>query len=386
MMRTATVLAGVAAASAFVPSGQPPATVQRAGLPAISMKKKGYSNTNVEKMERMIEIDDAPIASRRLGSMGNGPKSLAPPRINRVAEQEEARAKNSKYGVLLSPEVFAELDEDNSGAIDLEELKALFGPEAGNDEVEMLMLRADLDGNGVIDYAEYERLMRMQRNGDANGGNLWVRNAIKAGLLRGNSILADGASSLVPGNKGFDPLGLATGADQADSLFRLKNYREAELKHGRLAMLAAVGWPMAELLHPSIAETRNAENLLAYGGQDAPAFAPSVLNGGLEQFQPLLMAILVFSATIETKYVMGDGRKAFLAKDWVAGNLGFDPLGFYNSKDVSARQKRELELKEINNGRLAMLAISSFAALEFISKTPVVDLTPALFGRFVELY
>merc|ERR1740138_1965535 len=377
MMRTATVLAGVAAASAFVPSGQLPATVQRAGLPAISMKKKGSSNTNVEKMERMIAIDDAPIASRRLGSMGNGPKSLAPPRINRVAEQEEARAKNSKYGVLLSPEVFAELDEDNSGAIDLVELKALFGPEAGNDEVEMLMLRADLDGNGVIDYAEYERLMRMQRNGDTNGGNLWVRNAIKLGFLRGNSILADGSSSLVVGNKGFDPLGLATGNDQADSMYRLKNYREAEVKHGRLAMLAAVGWPMAELLHPKLSSSLDMPNLLATGGGELGGLAPSVLNGGLGEFQLLLMAILVMSATIETKYVVGDGRKNFLQKDWTAGNLGFDPLKLY---EASPQKKRELELKEINNGRLAMLAITSFAAIEFITKTPVVDLTPILFG------
>jgi hypothetical protein len=282
--------------------------------------------------------------------------------------------------VLLSPEVFAELDEDNSGAIDLEELKALFGPEAGNDEVEMLMLRADLDGNGMIDYAEYERLMRMQRNGDANGGNLWVRNAIKAGLLRGNSILADGASSLVPGNKGFDPLGLATGADQADSLFRLKNYREAELKHGRLAMLAAVGWPMAELLHPSIAETLDMPNLLAAFAQDAPALAPSVLNGGLENFQPLLMAIIVASAVLEAKYVSGEGRKKFLSKDFVVGDLAFDPLGFYKAAEVSPQKKRELELKEINNGRLAMLAITAFAALEFVFKTPVVELTPLLFG------
>jgi len=339
------------------------------------------------------EMNDAP--SRRLGSTGGGAKSLAPPRINRVAEQEEARAKNSKYGVLLTPEVFAKLDADNSGAIDLVELKALFGPEAGDDVVEMLMLRADLDGNGVIDYAEYERLMRMQKNGDTNGGNLWVRNAIKAGLLRGNSILADGASALVPGNKGFDPFGLATGADQADSVFRLKNYREAELKHGRLAMLAAVGWPTAELLHPSIAESLGMQNLLASkfcinaadaadacinAAQDAPALAPSVLNGGLENFQPLLMAIIVASATLEAKYVSGEGRTKFLSKDWVAGDFGFDPLGFYKAADVSPQKKRELELKEINNGRLAMLAITAFAALEFVFKTPVVDLTPFLFG------
>lgn len=142
-------------------------------------------------------------------------------------------------------------------------------------------------------------------------------------------------------------------------------------------MLAAVGWPMAELLHPKLSSSLDMPNLLATGGGELGGLAPSVLNGGLGKFQLLLMAILVMSATIETKYVVGDGRKNFLQKDWTAGNLGFDPLKLY---EASPQKKRELELKEINNGRLAMLAITSFAAIEFITKTPVVDLTPILFG------
>ena len=45
------------------------------------------------------------------------------------------------------------------------------------------------------------------------------------------------------GDAGFDPLGLAK--DRV-SLFE---FREAEIKHARLAMLAAVGWPISELYH-----------------------------------------------------------------------------------------------------------------------------------------
>ena len=45
----------------------------------------------------------------------------------------------------------------------------------------------------------------------------------------------------------FDPLGLA-------SEEKLAQYREAELKHGRLAMLAALGWPAAEELEPFISK------------------------------------------------------------------------------------------------------------------------------------
>ena len=38
------------------------------------------------------------------------------------------------------------------------------------------------------------------------------------------------------GNAGFDPAGFASSPDL------LLQYREAELKHSRLAMLAAAGW------------------------------------------------------------------------------------------------------------------------------------------------
>lgn len=41
----------------------------------------------------------------------------------------------------------------------------------------------------------------------------------------------------------FDPLGLSDGADPSD----IKKWREAEIKHGRVAMLAALGVLVAEV-------------------------------------------------------------------------------------------------------------------------------------------
>ena len=64
------------------------------------------------------------------------------------------------------------------------------------------------------------------------------------------------------GDMGFNPLELA---DTPDSLAW---YREAEVKHARLAMLAAFGWP--------ISEVTNFGKLLTSDGR-----APSLLNGGL---------------------------------------------------------------------------------------------------------
>jgi len=70
------------------------------------------------------------------------------------------------------------------------------------------------------------------------------------------------------GDFGFDPLGLT-------EEFDLFTMQEAELRHGRLAMLAVVGWPLSELFAPSW--------MLQNG------CAPSVLNG----FNPIsAMAVL----------------------------------------------------------------------------------------------
>merc|ERR1712216_339482 len=153
--------------------------------------------------------------------------------------------------VRLTPELFRQLDVYNSGTIEVGEFKDIFKSPyfesieldefAAELTADTLFKRADLDGNGRLDYAEYERLMNMQKNGDEWGGNKYVRAAIKAGLLKPDSPLADGEASVLVGNKGFDPVGFAT------SLKTLKAYREAELKHGRLAMLAALGWPVSEL-------------------------------------------------------------------------------------------------------------------------------------------
>merc|ERR1719436_425313 len=72
------------------------------------------------------------------------------------------------------------------------------------------------------------------------------------------------------GDVGFDPLGFA------DSEGNLLNYREAEIKHARLAMLAAAGWPLSELWDRGLAKLVGMDPLLDEAGR-----VPSVLNGGM---------------------------------------------------------------------------------------------------------
>merc|ERR1712238_55958 len=64
------------------------------------------------------------------------------------------------------------------------------------------------------------------------------------------------------------------------------------------------------------------------------------------------------------------GVVASQKKGYFPGNFGFDPLGLY-PKDVEGQQQRQLS--EIKHGRLAMIAITAFAAQEFVDHTAVVD-------------
>merc|ERR1719484_67696 len=112
----------------------------------------------------------------------------------------------------------------------------------------------------------------------------------------------------LPGDVGFDPLGLANfdlSVDGATDKTRsaalvMRDYRDAELKHGRLAMLAAVAWPLQERLNPLLAARFHYPNLVAETG----GLSPSVLNGGLEQ-SVIPAAVLGFAALISAVELHG---------------------------------------------------------------------------------
>jgi hypothetical protein len=243
---------------------------------------------------------------------------------------------------------FNDIDIDRSGKLDKKELDIYYG------KINYMDI-ADLNKDEELDYLEFERLKNIKKFGIKNGGNLFVRNAVNMGLLDKNSILAEGQASIFLGNKGFDPLNCST------DIVTLRKYREAEIKHGRLAMLGSVGWPFAELYHPYLSKISNSANILSDNGK-----VPSLLNGGLDKVNPVFfMAAIVFATTLELNNI----RKVY-DNESIPGDLGFDPLKLYNGKDVVT--KSNLELKEINNGRLAMLAITYYAISEFITKNPIV--------------
>merc|ERR1719247_4091700 len=173
--------------------------------------------------------------------------------------------------------------------------------------------------------------------------------------------------------------------------------REAEVKHCRLAMLAAAGWPLAELWHGGLSRLLG----LPYALEATQGRSLSVLNGGLGEVAPFLFLVFLAISAVEVStldQVYGltatgatmkkDGR--VVMKSYTPGDCGFDPLnlyGWYGSQmpvmvKLEADARKEMETAEIKNGRLAMLAITGYAFQEFVWGTPVVDQTPIFFTFF----
>ncbi len=160
----------------------------------------------------------------------------------------------------------------------------------------------------------------------------------------------------------FDPLGLA---DKADEM-TLKRYREAELTHGRVSMLAVVGFLVGEAVE--------SKTFLFNGEVTGPAITH------LPQVNPIFwLALTVGIAKAETtraqigwvepKDVPFD-QPGLLRDAYVPGDIGFDPLGL---KPQDAEELATMQTKELQNGRLAMLAAAGFLAQELVNGQGIIE-------------
>ncbi|CAJ1937253.1 unnamed protein product [Cylindrotheca closterium] len=171
---------------------------------------------------------------------------------------------------------------------------------------------------------------------------------------------ADTQVVLTGADRNFDPLGFS---DNNAGLFFM---REAEIKHCRLAMLAAASWPVAELLDRPIANLIGQPAIV-----DASDRNPSVLNGGLEKISPLYWATVLVAAAAIDLYQINTANAN--PDTYTPGNLGFDPLGLYPKDEAG---QKNMMAKELRNGRLAMISVAAFAAQEYVANVGIVDQTP----------
>merc|ERR1719310_1771576 len=150
----------------------------------------------------------------------------------------------------------------------------------------------------------------------------------------------------------FAPLGFPADCPTAGKLLF---YREVELKHGRVAMLAALGILVGENYHP------------LFGGDiDVPAYV-AFQQTPLEAFWPAVVTAIAIPEifSVQTFQDIDEGRPQGgwwkIKTDHVPGDLGFDPLGL---KPTDPKELKTMQTKELNNGRLAMIAVAGMIAQE----------------------
>mmetsp|Transcript_8914 Transcript_8914/g.27437 ORF Transcript_8914/g.27437 Transcript_8914/m.27437 type:complete len:203 (+) Transcript_8914:54-662(+) len=144
------------------------------------------------------------------------------------------------------------------------------------------------------------------------------------------------------GNVGFDPLGFAEAWD-------IKYMREAELKHGRVAMMAIVGCIAPELGFHFPGEAFSHTDPIK-----AAIMAP-----------PAAWAAVIFGAGCYES-ISNDGKMGYLDMfsdpSRVPGEFDLD-----SSKLLTPENTEDLKLKEITHCRLAMIAIGGLLHQSFVT-------------------
>jgi len=149
----------------------------------------------------------------------------------------------------------------------------------------------------------------------------------------------------------FDPFNFL----QGKTFEQVRTWREAELAHCRVGMLAAAGFLVQEKFHP------------LFSGDGGPA---------IEQI-PKLPVFMWFAITVgigacETLRIQAGWSNPYepnhvfqkLKDNYVPGDIGFDPLGL---KPDDPAEFAEMQTKELQNGRLAMIAAAGFLAQEAVT-------------------
>lgn len=153
----------------------------------------------------------------------------------------------------------------------------------------------------------------------------------------------DGLKESQDGYLGFDPFRFSDWLDQDWAA-------KGELKNGRVAMLACVGWVVAEFLHLPDPQFSN----------------PIALEAMFQINWGAWVQILLFVSTIEilTLEQMYEGDRR-------AGDLNWDPL-FLDSP--------EMRLKEVKHARLAMIGILGLVSQQWVQGEPTIAQLMQLLG------
>ena len=166
----------------------------------------------------------------------------------------------------------------------------------------------------------------------------------------------------------WDPLGFSRNCN----IPTMKRYREAEVVHGRVAMLATIGFLAGEYV---------VDHHLFHTTIKGPAIShmAQVPNGFW------IMLVIAIGAAEQTRATIGWVEPEYLPPDqpgmlrpnYVPGDLGFDPL---NLKPYYLPELWDMQTKELQHGRLAMIAIAGMVAQELVNHKGIVENWHLMFG------
>jgi len=148
------------------------------------------------------------------------------------------------------------------------------------------------------------------------------------------------------GDVGFDPLGFT-------EILPIEWLREAEIKHARVTMLAFVGFIFTDFFH-----------LPGFDYTTLEAHDACVASGAMSQLLLWIGLLEVVGAIGVDQTLRGSGREP--------GDFGFDPIGFGSDPE----KLKDLQMKELANGRLAMFAFSGVVTQSVLTGNSF----PYLFG------
>lgn len=156
----------------------------------------------------------------------------------------------------------------------------------------------------------------------------------------------------------FDPLGFA----KIDDVSGVKRLREAEVMHGRVAMMATLGYLIGEST-PTITYGMDVHHTIA--NNQLPEVPGTVLF-------PFFLAINICEAwRASAGWVEpGLGPLFSLRENYYPGDIGFDPLGF---KPKDPKDFANMATKELNNGRLAMIGAAGMCVQEQVNHQGILE-------------
>jgi len=157
----------------------------------------------------------------------------------------------------------------------------------------------------------------------------------------------------------FDPIGFSRAGI---TLNEVKRNREAEVMHGRVAMLACVGYLAGEAIPGPF-------------GMEGPA------NDQLQQMPlPAFVLLTVGIAAAELRRAqigwvepdLGSWTTTLwkLRDNYYPGDVGFDPLGL---KPTDPTAFKNMQTRELQNGRLAMIGAAGMISQELVNHRSIFE-------------